>query len=429
MIWLLGGYMWLCIHRPFEYYPMLGDLQLERGYFLMMFAFWAVAPNKGFLSNRLHVALVAFTSVLLVCWLASPFRDMERCSNTIESYLKVAMFYVLVVTSVRDEKSLRRLLALFLIAVGCYMGHSLLEYVNGRFVYAQGIVRMVGVDVTYADPNAFASTMLLALPLTLPFWSHTRSLGVRLWLASFTVVACVCILLTGSRTGYVGLAVFGLCCLLLARSKVRMVLVLAVAVVLLAAFSPDSLQDRFLTLVDPSRGPANAQESAQGRIGGFLEGFHLWDENPVLGVGPGAFLYATGLGYNSHNVYGQVVSEMGAVGVVAFAAVLLCFYLNWRETRRHYRGRPPDFLYHVSRAVALNVLLLLFMGWAGHNLYRYNWLWFAAFQAVALHCIRLQAAAEPASRLAALPQRWGYLPAPAHLPFAAGFGKGQEVGA
>src|SRR5260370_2232654 len=124
--------MWLCIHRPFEYYPALGDFQLERAYFLMMLAFWAVSLNKGFVSNGLHGALVAFTAVLTVCWLASPYRDLDRCSNTVESYFKVALFYVVVVTSIRDEKSLRRLLALFLFSVGCYLGHSLVAYVNGR---------------------------------------------------------------------------------------------------------------------------------------------------------------------------------------------------------------------------------------------------------------------------------------------------------
>jgi len=29
-------------------------------------------------------------------------------------------------------------------------------------------------------------------------------------------------------------------------------------------------------------------------------------------------------------------------------------------------------------------------GWGAHNLYRYTWLWFGAFQAVALNCSRQQ---------------------------------------
>jgi len=158
---------------------------------------------------------------------------------------------------------------------------------------------------------------------------------------------------------------------------------------------PGYLQERFLTLVDPSYGPKNAELSAGGRLGGLLNGMELWNRNPIVGFGPGSFAYATGGEFNSHNVYGQVLGEMGTVGVVVFAGVLLCFLANWLETymvyRRH-RQWPRDFLYLTSRSVMVCVLMLLFLGWAGHNLYRYQWLWLAAFQAVALHCIRRRAA-------------------------------------
>ena len=30
MFWLLVGYMFLFIHRPFEFWPALGDLHIER---------------------------------------------------------------------------------------------------------------------------------------------------------------------------------------------------------------------------------------------------------------------------------------------------------------------------------------------------------------------------------------------------------------
>ena len=29
MPWLLGGYMWLYLHRPFEFWPALGAMQIE----------------------------------------------------------------------------------------------------------------------------------------------------------------------------------------------------------------------------------------------------------------------------------------------------------------------------------------------------------------------------------------------------------------
>ena len=79
MVWMLGGYMWLFVHRPFEVWPWLGDFQIERIYMLLMIAFWAVQPNKGWLPNRLHAALVAFTLVLTMAWVASPFMYSPGC--------------------------------------------------------------------------------------------------------------------------------------------------------------------------------------------------------------------------------------------------------------------------------------------------------------------------------------------------------------
>ena len=75
MHWLLGGYLRLFVHRPFEYYPALGDLQLERGYMLLLLGCWVVTPNKAWLPNRLYAAFLAFTAALALCWFASPYRD------------------------------------------------------------------------------------------------------------------------------------------------------------------------------------------------------------------------------------------------------------------------------------------------------------------------------------------------------------------
>ena len=43
MPWLLVGYMFLFVHRPFEVWPVLGDLRVERIYMLVMIVAWTVA--------------------------------------------------------------------------------------------------------------------------------------------------------------------------------------------------------------------------------------------------------------------------------------------------------------------------------------------------------------------------------------------------
>jgi O-antigen ligase len=399
MVWMLGGYMWLFIHRPFEVWPWLGDFQIERIYMLLMIAFWAVQPNKGWLPNRLHAAIVVFTLVLTLAWVASPFMYSPGCPDAVENYFKVAVFYILVVTSVRDEKSLKTLLFLFLVAVCLYDCHSMREYLCGRCQRRMGTNRMIGVDSSYMDPNAFASGLVCALPLTLPFWAEKPSWWTRVFLLGFSGLACVSILLTGSRTGFMALSLCVFLCLFATgRAKTALLSLVLVSVAAPVAWFalPQELRYRYLTIIDPSFGPKNAEVSAEGRIDGLVYGYEAWTRSPLIGHGPGAFKYATNRELQAHNLYGQVISEMGALGALALVGLIACFVLNWREAARLRRlnpDEPPTFANHVVRAMALEVVLLLFLGWSGHNLYRFHWIWFAAFQAVALHCIRKRAAA------------------------------------
>ncbi len=408
MIWLLGGYMWLFIHRPFEVWPALGALQIERGYMLVMILVWMVTPGKSGLSNRIHAALGGLTLALLAAWLLSPYADMDGVTDVVESYFKVAVFYVLVVTTVRDERGLRRLGLAYLGAVSLYAAHSLLEFVGGRHEFRQGISRMIGVDVTYSDPNAFASTLLYSLPLALAFWLERPRRLPRILMLGFFGAICGCILLTGSRAGMVGLLFFGLIVLWIAFTRKGLFLLAGTAaaplvVAVLSLALPEELQNRYLTLVDSSFGPPNAQSSAEGRLVGFEHGLRAWQRSPLVGHGPASFALASGLGSQAHNLYGQVLSELGLLGALALLGLVGCFTFNWLEARRLYREHPEmvlgadryprDLSYHLAGAMFINLLLLLLMGWAGHTLYRYNWQWFAAFQAVALHCVRLRAQA------------------------------------
>jgi O-antigen ligase len=406
MIWLLGGYVWLFVHRPFEFWLWLGDLQVERGYMLLMLGVWLVQPDKGLASNRLHAALAFFVGVMGLCWALSPFRD--QAVDVIETVAKVAVFYLLVVTTVRDEKQLGLLLRLYLCAIGVYLLHSLWEYKCGRHVYRMGIARLGGVDLTYSDPNSFAATLVYALPLTLPLWYELKGLSKGL-LALGTAVAAGAVLLTGSRAGFVGLcAVFFIFFLVSPHRKLLFGVSAVGAVVALAAL-PDFLQDRILTIFDSSYGPQNAQQSASSRLEFLKRAAEVWALSPIIGHGPASFA-SLNKGMNAHNLYGQMLAEVGLLGIAAFLIMLWCFWRNAREVTRLTRGRARGLPFQLGRAVSLSVVLLLLLGWSGHSLYRYNWMWLAAFQACAVHCARLRAAARAPA----------WAPTPARLPSLVG---------
>jgi O-antigen ligase len=213
-------------------------------------------------------------------------------------------------------------------------------------------------------------------------------------LAGYAALSLACILLTSSRSAFVGLIVLLLLVAALSKHRLKWLLLLALAAPVGWQVLPKDRQNRFLTLIDPSYGPENARESAEGRSKGLRDGLRIWNEHPLLGIGPGAFGEASGGGYESHQLYGQVLGELGGLGAVAFVGILAAFAYNALVAYRLGRKQPElreGLAFSAVWAVSLTVLLLLLMGFGGHNLYRYTWLWFGAFQAIALDCMRRQA--------------------------------------
>lgn len=411
MIWLLIGYMFLFIHRPFEVWPALGTFHIERVYILGVLLVAAFSPRKQWLPNGQHWANVAFAAATFLCWILSPWADDGQ--QVVEDYFKILVFYGLVVLLVRDERDLRRLVVAVLGIMTIYMLHSLLEYMGGRYHHRMGITRLIGVDISLGNPNSFGNSIVYTLPLLTPLWLGRPTGRMKVFLAGYLALSILCIGLTGSRSSFVGLVLWALVSVLRSRWRMRMAILAVVAAPLLWAALPSSLQDRFETIINPEVGPANARESGEGRIYGFFMGIEMWTRYPATGVGPGAFRPATGSATEPHNLYGQLLGEMGTLGALAFLSILAAFWVNCRRIKRMYRQHPEwehDFLYHLPRAISLAILLLLFEGNFGHNLFRFNWLWYGGFLVIAHHCVR-QRARQDAHEFAWWPEPTGWAPA------------------
>src|SRR5262249_39288796 len=107
---------------------------------------------------------------------------------------------------------------------------------------------------------------------------------------------------------------------------------------------------------------------------------------PLTGCGPGVWRKATGSDIESHNLYGQVMGELGGLGVLTFGALVVTFVFGLRKLRTQTRTDPtPDgqFLFHLTTALLTAVVLMLLEGMFGHNLFRFNWLWYIGFLVIA----------------------------------------------
>jgi hypothetical protein len=106
-------------------------------------------------------------------------------------------------------------------------------------------------------------------------------------------------------------------------------------------------------------------------------------ENPVFGAGLESFRAKTG--YGTHNLYNQAMGELGCFGLAVLVGFAWAFTADYFEARRLLPTHPDSDELFCYRVVAC--MLLFFLGWGGHNLSRYNWLWFGAFSGLAVRLL------------------------------------------
>jgi O-antigen ligase len=393
ILWVLVGYMFLFVWRPFEIWPFLADLRIERVYMIMAIVMVMFSSTTKATPLGLHYAIACFGLTIVVCWLFSPWRDTLRATQTVEEWFKIVVFYILIVVSVRKESDLRFLVWGYCAAVGLFMVHSVWEFQMGRRMFAMGISRMNGVNATFRQPNTFAATLLYALP----FFTLAVRAGTVWWLRLGGLVATAlvvyCVIYTGSRTAFAGLILFAALLVVSSKRRVRVLALLALILPVAWSLAPGVVQSRFMTLFDDDyyeSAGIGGKTSAEGRLQGLYDGIDLWKRYPVAGCGPGAWMPSTGSPIESHNLYGQLPGELGSIGAISFATFVLTMFSSAQVASRQLKrlGNSSAILSGTIQAVQESLVVLLFLGLAGHSLYRFNWVWYAGFLAISVQIVR-----------------------------------------
>ncbi|MFO0754799.1 MAG: O-antigen ligase family protein [Thermodesulfovibrionales bacterium] len=395
MLWLVVGYLFLFVFRPFEYWPALAAVRLERVYMLFLMTAVFLWSHRKHKPHPVNTALFAFFSAMLLSSLFA-FKMQEAYQASFD-YFKLIVFYYIIVLTLRDEEQMKKFIIAYLAVMFLYVGKSAWEFfVNDRHMWRMGIRRMIGVDTTYGDPNSFAASIAYSLPF---LWAMIKQKGLplltRKMLWAYGVLAVTCIVFTGSRSGMVTALLFVFLVLFGASRKVLGLTLVLVMLAFTWNTMPVEYQVRFKSVFVKGIAPKGADESAEGRLSGLKQGIRLFGTYPLLGIGPGNFKYgweAVPVGGSAHNLYGELLGELGGVGFLTFlflvGTILKTHRRVTRETGLRLSGLPPDappgeksrllLLRYVSVASVQTMVLLLFNGNFGHNLYRYNWLWLGA---------------------------------------------------
>ena len=385
MIWLLIGYMYLFIHRPFEIWGWLGEWRIERIYMLLTLAYWAIAAPKKWTPNQINIGIFVFALSFFLSTLFSQYVGFGNLG--IQDWLKILVFYVLVITSVNRPQDFRLLIVAFIAIAAIFELHSLREYFNGRGVSRMGTWRMIAVNSTLGDPNSLAATTNTFIPMLLPMTVFAKHRWQKLAILGLLCLFVFVILCTGSRGGFIALGCLVIGIVLYSKYRWKILPLMIILPILLWSFLPEDLQNRYRTIINPSAGPANAQASAESRTARFSGKLpRSGNDNPFLESDPMVSKWPAELANAPHSLYAQVISDLGTVGVIAFGTLILCFGFTYWQARKVYYTIDDDpwakFHFYVILACSIGVLQLLLLGFGGHNLLRFTWIWYAAFSAL-----------------------------------------------
>ncbi|MDX1982529.1 MAG: O-antigen ligase family protein [Bryobacteraceae bacterium] len=295
------------------------DLQFSRLLTLPVTVVWlALAARQGARQTS-SPHLFMFLFILWACMSLFATVDQYRSLRRLLSYCQLFLVAWLMYQLIRTGQQYLRVMQAYVL--GAWVGLGLLTYnfMNG-VVMGDGRYTAPGFD-----PNDLAATMTLGIPIA---WHLTFTTAKWRWLNRLYVpCAVIGTLLTASRTGLVMLAVamvfpaLGMRKISL-KSKAGLLALLIVTGAAISLFWEDISVHRLTTI-----GEQLESRDLNGRVEAWYRGIAVFLENPLVGIGGGAFSTAISSGGGStsaaHNTLLEILVEHGGIGLVCFIAIVI----------------------------------------------------------------------------------------------------------
>lgn len=289
--------------------------------------------------------------------------NVDQALRTANEYVKYPVVALLIVLLVQRGEMLRWVMWT-LVIVGIFLGTiSCYQYLTGTFDNNYGGFAVSPVLSTsdggeiasritgpIGDPNFYAQTMLVLVPLALECLYRERSWLLRA-LAVWSLVVCIgTIFATLSRGAFLGLAVVAIFWIVRHPPKPLSLIVLLVSIAILLPVIPAQYTNRIDTLYSAIAGPSSerlADQSFRGRTSEAIAAIMMFADNPLIGVGLGNYNvhyqdYSRQLGLDprredrsAHNLYLEIAAERGLFGLTAFGVLMVVMFRSmWRARTR-----------------------------------------------------------------------------------------------
>jgi putative inorganic carbon (HCO3(-)) transporter len=235
------------------------------------------------------------------------------------------------------------------------------------------------------DPNFYAQLLIVIVPLALDrLWSE-KHLVLRLTAGWAVMVLVLAIIFTGSRGGFLALAV-AVILMFIRRPPAPLPLIITVlAAALVLQLAPGNYASRLESIALTAtavQGTATADASITGRASETEVAWLMFRDYPILGVGfanyPGHYdEYSRRLGLDPrvgilrqpHSLYLEIASETGLVGLILFAFLMREVFGSLRRAAKAFNKIHERDAGSQATALAVGYVGYFTAGLFLHNAY------------------------------------------------------------
>jgi putative inorganic carbon (hco3(-)) transporter len=248
-----------------------------------------------------------------------PFDPTDPRLADWKNYMVMPMILLLLAATVKDRKQMKVLVLLMCGAV-LMLDRSFWDTVGGRdFSSFSDDLRDEG-GMGYAGVNGLAAFEAGATMFLLVLSTFEKKKLLKFAYLGLAWFSLLCLMYSLSRGGYAALL---LCSLFLGIVKERkLLIILAIFAFTWTSVVPVAVKERVMMTYDPTSG--TLEHSAATRVNLWDEAMHVFDTNPVVGVGFYTYAYSQHLNdyKDSHNIYVKVLVETGVLGLLIFLWLL-----------------------------------------------------------------------------------------------------------
>jgi putative inorganic carbon (HCO3(-)) transporter len=342
-------------------------------------------PDFGHIQLILTIiAVYVVLSLPLVRWPGSVL------IRGIPNYIKAVVFFYYTVALVDTPRKLRGFIGLFVICqlvrvFEPYYLHIAHGYWGDITTMAEGqyLLRLSGSPYDKINGNGLAFVITSVLPFL--HYLSAASIWFRLFYLISLPILLHALILTASRTGLLALGAILVGIFIKSRRKILLTFVTIAAAVIAIGSLNDLQRDRFESLWSSD---VRGAQTARGRLEGVWRNFSVGMQRPIFGHGLGTSLEANAnLIQNAqpaHNLYAEVLEELGGIGVLLILALIAAIFVNFRHARRQLRRAPdPDpFLIRLVDAMETWFFMNVLFSFASYGLSSYEWYMFAGLSVV-----------------------------------------------